>query len=458
MLIDAKPKFPMSKWSSAEVYEKHGITGYEPMTAKELDTEEEQDKALNSLGNYLEEKFDGTRALLYLFNEHNRVFSRRISKKTGFYVENTDLVPQIRDSINPDLSDTILDGEMFIPGAGFQVSCAIMNCRCEKAIERQMEEGFQVFHAFDILFYKGKDLRDKPLRVRKMYLHIAVRQLNSRYVKEVACHNSGDLIYTRSYHETHGTPQELFNTLDENTPYQNFYRYMRDGGEYAVMLPPRVFYEYIVATGGEGLIVKPKEGKYLHKRGWEYSKIKAFLTRELILIRFDSPEPEYKGKFPNPEKWDYWEDCEHDLFDLTHFTKEERDKWIRDIWNDSEFAPVSKYYAKGLVGNMILGVLVSDSELSKIPKSKQGKLYSASFCKIHNKDELYVMEVCECSGYTDEVREHFTKYQKDLIGSVVEVKANGIMKDTGRMRHPRFLRCRPDKNPEQCIWADHIGY
>jgi ATP-dependent DNA ligase len=44
-----------------------------------------------------------------------------------------------------------------------------------------------------------------------------------------------------------------------------------------------------------------------------------------------------------------------------------------------------------------------------------------------------------------------------VIGKVLEVKANELFKDTGKMRHPRFLRMRPDKNPEDCTWKDHIG-
>jgi ATP-dependent DNA ligase len=35
------------------------------------------------------------------------------------------------------------------------------------------------------------------------------------------------------------------------------------------------------------------------------------------------------------------------------------------------------------------------------------------------------------------------------IGKVMELKANGLTAK-GRLRHPRFLRMRPDKNPEDC--------
>ena len=52
---------------------------------------------------------------------------------------------------------------------------------------------------------------------------------------------------------------------------------------------------------------------------------------------------------------------------------------------------------------------------------------------------------------------HFTDHQEEIIGKVVEVKANEIMRDSGRLRHPRFLRVRHDKEPDRCTWADHIG-
>ena len=67
------------------------------------------------------------------------------------------------------------------------------------------------------------------------------------------------------------------------------------------------------------------------------------------------------------------------------------------------------------------------------------------------------MEVCECGGYDDETRAYFTRNQKKLVGSVIEVKANELFHDTGKLRHPRYLRMRPDKEAERCTWRDHIA-
>lgn len=439
--------FSIEDWDSAEVFKLSGIRGYEPMTAKELDTEEKQDEALNNTTDFIEEKFDGTRGLVYLLSQDEvldndeiiergycRVFSRRISKKTGFYVENSDSVPQIKEIDVPSLGGTVLDGEMFINGRPFKEVSSTLNCLWDKAIERQTEKGFISLHAFDILFYKGIDLRKMPLERRKVYLHLAVKEANSPYIEEVEYYECGKPLSTNLYKEVAKRINDFdedsyFTSLEDNKKnYPNLYNCWKNN----LPLTPRAYYELIVSTGGEGVIVKPKDGHYNHKRGWEYSKIKKFLTRELVLIRFDKPTREYKGKAP--KNWAYYE-------------------------GDT---PVTKYYYNRLVGNMILGVVITKEELEAIPEKKRGYVHNfVDVCKGYEDDpdvqDLLIMEVCECGGYSDEQREYFTRRRLDLEGKItVEVKANEIFKDTGKLRHPRFLRTRLDKEPTRCIWKDHI--
>ena len=55
--MNKNPKFPIETWNSVDKYTEAGIVGYEPMTAKELDTEDKQDEELYDNNNYLEEKF-----------------------------------------------------------------------------------------------------------------------------------------------------------------------------------------------------------------------------------------------------------------------------------------------------------------------------------------------------------------------------------------------------------------
>ena len=436
--------FPLEQWNCPEAFEIAGIKGYEPMTAKELETEEQQYNAFNSTEYYIEEKFDGTRAIVQFFSQDCiengevvdaigwcRVFSRRISKKTNFYVENTDSLPQIKEINVPELAGTVLDGEMFINGLPFKEVSSTLNCLWDKAVDRQIEKGFITFHAFDIIKYKGIDLRKMPLERRKVYLQLAIEEANSPYIEEVEYYDCGIHLDTDVYTEVMKRisafeEDPYFDMLmDSESSYPNLYKCWKEDTQ----LTPRAYYELIVSTGGEGVIIKPKKGRYHHKRGWEYSKIKKFLTRELILIDFTEPTREYTGKAP--KNWAYYEGN----------------------------TPVTKHYYNKQVGNMLLGVLIKVEEINKIPVSKRGVVHMPSHvCSDLKQYDIshFIMEVCECTGYSDEDREYFTRNRNKLIGTVIEVKANEIFKDTGKLRHPRFLRRRFDKEPEQCIWEEHI--
>lgn len=559
------PKF--EHYTSAEMYERVGLKGYEPMTAKEIDTEEQQDAILNDPNYVIEEKFDGTRATLYFlspkcirrkdisedeyrlrqalstgnnvvggreriydffinnasltdraeflkkefgigggtvvfpntevwgsrnFNAkgyeltydktnvrqyswskiadiidsmieigefyiqdgYTRCFSRRVSEKTKWYCENTDSLPHLRDLNHPEMNGTILDGEMFIPNRPFKDVSSTLNCKWDKAIERQSQIGNIVFHAFDILFYKGIDLRKMPLKRRKHYLELAVSKINSPYVVKVDSQQCGRVIDTRPYFKTHGAPYSVCSELEKRGKLSSYPTLCK---EYEtckglVALSPRAFYEYIVATGGEGVMVKPADGKYFHKRGREYQKIKKFLTREVVIMGFTDPTDEYKGKFPTIEKWDYWETNEGDRVDLSPYTPEQRQQFKRN-WYPEECRPISKHYCNYWVGTIRFGVIITPEEMLKLPKSKKFNIEEM----IIEGDDVLVLEVGECSGFDEETREMFSDDPESWKGKVIEIKANEIFKDTGKLRHPRYLRVREDKSPLECTYKDHIS-
>ena len=461
-IVEIGEVFPPEMWDSPQAFEMAGIKGYEPMTAKELDTDEAQDAKLNDPNYIIEEKFDGTRALVYFLSQQVwdektqtlsdnkvgfcRVFSRRISKKTGFYVENTDSLPHIREIDAPALSGTILDGEMFIDGLPFKEVSSTLNCLWDKAVERQIDKGFVTFHAFDILFYRGIDLRKFPLHRRKYFLHVVLEELNSPYIKEVEYHKCGansdfgDVFYevTRAVGD-YNIDQYMSELEGDKDTYPNLWECV----ENQTPLTPRAYYELVVSTGGEGVMVKPIDGQYHHKRGWEYSKIKKFLTRELIVIGFSEPTKEYTGK--EIKKWAYWEE------------KATGKRVVGNFYGDSKYEPVTKFYFNRQVGNLLLGVLISEEEYNAIPKNKRGEVYECDDVGLSYDTTMYVMMVCDCSGFNDEMREYFTTHKSEMIGSVVEVKANELFKDSGKLRHPRYLRRRFDKSAEECTWENHLG-
>lgn len=442
-------------YSCAKDYEDAGLKFISPMLAKELEDEDKQDACLNSPDYFIEEKFDGTRATLHFCEEFVRCFSRRVSDKTGWFCENSDSVPHIRDINIPELAGTILDGEMFIPNRPFKDVSSTLNCKWDKAVARQEEIGKIVFHAFDIMYYKGIRVEMMPLHRRKVYLQKVTDAVKSQYIEMVDYQSCGGAISTVPYEKTHGNLSEVFNRLgSKKESYPNFYREMKSNGGNFHALSPRAFYEYIVATGGEGVIVKPKDGKYYYKRGWEYSKIKKFLTREAIIMGFTDPTDDYKGKFPAVEKWDYWETTDKEVFDLSGYTPAEREQFKKN-WYPNECRPVSKFYAKGWVGNIRFGVIITPEEKDKLPKNKKFNIERCNF--FYGGEEHLVLEVGECSGFDEETRQYITEHQPELMGHVIEVKANEIFKDTGKLRHPRFLRFREDKSSLACTFEWHLN-
>ena len=44
-----------------------------------------------------------------------------------------------------------------------------------------------------------------------------------------------------------------------------------------------------------------------------------------------------------------------------------------------------------------------------------------------------------------------------IARQTLDLTYSHIPKDTGKMRHPRFFRMRPDKSPLECTWKDHIS-
>ena len=198
--------------------------------------------------------------------------------------------------------------------------------------------------------------------------------------------------------------------------------------------------------------VKPADGKYFHKRGREYQKIKKFLTREVIIIGFTDPTDEYKGKFPTVEKWDYWETNEGDRVDLSSYSPEQRQQFKRN-WYPEECRPISKHYCYYWVGTIRFGVVITPEEMLKLPKNKKFNVEEM----ILEGDDVLVLEVGECSGFDEETREMFSDDPNSWIGKVIEIKANEIFKDTGKLRHPRYLRVREDKSALECTYKDHIS-
>ena len=392
-------------YKSASDYEKDGLKWVVPMTAKEITDDSEKEILLNSPNYIVEEKFDGTRATMHFRKHGARIFSRRVSEKTGWFCENSDSVPQLRDIDIPELKGTVIDGEMFIPNRPFKDVSSTLNCTWDKAVERQKELGKIVLHAFDIIYYKGLYVANLTLLQRKRLLSLVVDRISSPYVEKV--------VYFRCNEKLNGKY-----TASE-------------------------YYNHIVENGGEGVMLKPVNGKYEHKRSKSYLKVKKALTKEVVILGFDEPTKEYKGKFPHLKDWEFWENVEHGyLVHNSAFGISEKDVTLGKI------IPVSKYYFYHQVGNIIFGVLFEADDKLTSKLKKQGKF-------VEHDGKKYLV-VGECSGFDEEQRKEFSMNVDKYLYTTIEVKANEVFKDTGKLRHPRFLRCRFDKDSDSCTWKEHI--
>ena len=409
VLGEVKPKF--QNWMYEDYIEEYKRSGtmwsLEPMTAQELSHTKIQE--LMSSGELLvaEEKFDGHRSLNFLTDRGNRLFSRRISKKTNWYSENTDQVPHIRDLyVNEEFYGTVLDNEALLPVEG--CSCrsmqSVMGALPQKAIDNQLEVGFAYLQCFDILYYKGVNIQAMPYWRRKLYEFKVVKELNSEFIK-----------FSKLY-----VTQEVYDALIELFATSKVYdedilNYIHIVDDYFSL-----FSEFL-SEGKEGLILKSVKAPYEQKRSKAFIKLKGHETYDVVIMGYEDAK---KDVDPNERKtsmdeWQYWIDSKGNRYT----SKEDAGASVNSI------LPTTKYYALGWIGAIKFGVY------------KDGKL----------------IEVGQTSGFDEVTRELISKNKESFIGKVIEVEAQHIIdKEIGSLQHPRFVCWRQDKAPEMCTFEAHI--
>lgn len=398
-----------------------GYEDLEPMSAKDPLNEQQQEEMFDSTLTIAEEKFDGVRGTLHIKEKENRMFSRRISKETGWYGDNSDRLPQFRDYLYPDLDGTVIDGELIIPNVAFNDISGMLNMDWDKAIQRQCSIGMCEFVVFDCIYYKGIYIAKMPLQKRKEYAEKVVKELKHPFIY------MGDFTYdvidkpfTEHLVTTYNEDPEAF----KETYPELFNRYKSARDSDYLTLSKRQWYEYIVLHGGEGLMLKDSKSIYEHKRTRHYTKIKKFGTWDVIITRFNEPTKEYTGK--ELDTWEYF---------------------------DEDGNPVTKHYYMNWIGTISFGVVVTEKEFIEWKKRNPKEKYNIYTTLL---SDLLILEVGECSGFSEEIRAYMTEHQEELIGKVIEVKGHEVMKKTGKVRHPRFLRFREDKDAVQCTWKDHV--
>lgn len=391
------------------------ISYIEPMTCKEGNMEDLENLFKTSW--VAQEKYDGHRAIMFVTKDGNRFFSRTDSKKTKWKTENTDKLPHLRDLfksfIELDLKDTILDGEILAKSRDFEDVQSIMGSLEDKALKFQEENGYAEYYVFDMLKYKGEYITCLPYIERYILLLSVIENLKSDK------HFEGKELPIKI------APLYVPINFKENIliRLKRMKKLYLLNNENIIFFTDEKSYEKILkgiwTEHKEGLVIKNPLSTYEQKRSKNFLKYKQHLTYDVVISGYEPPTKEYAGKtLTSKGYWDFWEDSETLKTFECRLSKEDADSM--------GYIPVTKPYCRGWIG-AIKGGLYKDGEL---------------------------VDIVALKGLSDNDLEYIKSNKDYLIGTCIEVLAQGVMnEETKSLRHPRFSRWRTyDKNPKQCTW------
>ena len=272
---------------------------------------------------FLEEKVDGAFYQFVKTQNYSYLFGRTVSRKTGLLTEKSANVPHIIDALSTIPADTVIVGEIYVPGGTSKDVTSIMGCLAEKAIARQKDKPIH-FYLHDITFYNGED--------------VTALGAEDRY----------DLLH-KLWDEC-GLAQYSFLRLAEKVT-ENLEQTISD----------------ILARGGEGAVLKKKDAPYTPDKrpAWSTVKIKQMDSIDLVCMGFCPPTKEYTGK--EIETWPYWVKTTDDpefgeVEELSTSCKYGEEGW----------QPATKYYAFNQYSAIKIGVYDGNGTLVELGTVSSG--------------------------------------------------------------------------------------
>ena len=221
-------------------------------------------------GNYLFGlKTDGNWSRAVITGERQALQTRGISTVTKTYGEIQDKVMFWDDVCNAFITgnlETVILGEVYLPGAIDKDVGSILRCLTPKALTRQKDNPLR-WRIFDVLALDGINFMEKPIEFRISHIPEVVGRINSPLVEGV------------TYYEMDDT---FFDKMGE-----------------------------IFAAGGEGCVCYKKDCQYIPgKRGphaWDTVKVKQEISSEIdaFISGVVPGEKLYNGK--DLATWQLWE-------------------------------------------------------------------------------------------------------------------------------------------------------
>lgn len=148
------------------------------------------DELEREAGTTAERKVDGASVELRTGDGYARVFSHRVSKRTGQLVEHTDRLVHLDAARTEGLGETRIRAEAWHP-RGVNFLSGTLNSNPERSRQVQRSAGPVRLQVFDITHYKGKDVRDVPYSERRKLYVQATKELGVREVQPVRSVKSG---------------------------------------------------------------------------------------------------------------------------------------------------------------------------------------------------------------------------------------------------------------------------
>lgn len=239
-----------------------------PTSAMPPKTKREHLEQMIASGNYIwSQKYDGNWSRAIVTVDRNALQTRGISKKTGTYGEIQNKVIFWDNILKGFTKDTVILGEVYLPGGIDKDVGSILRCLDTKALSRQKDKKLE-WRIFDVLVLDGVDMMNCPVEERVSHIPEVVKRINSPLVSGI------------EYHD-----------MDEN-----FFDDLND----------------IFAAGGEGVVCYKRSSIYIPgKRGpsaWETCKVKQEISSDIdcFITGIEPAIRDYTGK--DVATWNMWED------------------------------------------------------------------------------------------------------------------------------------------------------